>query len=175
MSPVKARMHSVNSWMRAAGKYAVGLPLLLSLIVLLAPLVTIVVIARFVRRRWFSFRLRRSWPCEKFVLFAYTRSEHWAPYIETQILPGLGKAVLSIDRSQEAWKRAYPLEAATLKAWAGDAADNPIALVIHNPVRVSVFRFYDAFLQNKHGKPQDLESLVQALLETVEGVSERTT
>jgi hypothetical protein len=123
------------------------------------------------RRAWLIARLRAIWPPNKFVLLAYTQSAAWAPFIEQSLLPQLGDAVVAIDRSKEDWKRSNPVEARAVSFWGGLRAHNPIAIVIRNRWRVRVFRFYEAFQQFKHGRPQDLELVVSEFLSHVKEVA----
>jgi hypothetical protein len=137
----------------------------------LSPVLALFGAGYLVRRAWLIGRLRAVWPPNKFVLLAYTQSAAWAPFIEQSLLPQLGDAVVAIDRSREDWKRSNPLEARAVSFWGGLRAHNPIAIVIRNRWRVRVFRFYEAFQQFKHGRPQDLEIVVAEFLSHVKEVA----
>jgi len=137
----------------------------------LSPVLAIFGAASLISQSWLIGRLRAAWPPNKFVLVAYTQSAAWAPFIEQSLLPQLGDAVVAIDRSREDWKRSNPVEAMAVSFWGGLRAHNPIAIVIRNRWRVRVFRFYEAFQQFKHGRPQDLEIAVSEFLSHVKEVA----
>ena len=145
----------------------IGIPIALAVGILLAPLIALAWLGHVVASAWLASRLRAAWPANKFVLFGYTQSPVWAPFIEDSLMPQLGDSVVSIDRSEEGWKRNYPIEARALSFWGGIRSYNPIAVVIRSRWRVRVFRFYKAFQQKKHGKPRELEALVAEFLSHV--------
>lgn len=137
----------------------IGVPILVAIGILLAPVIAVFWVAHAMMSVWLASRLRAAWPSNKCVLLGYTQSPVWGPFIEQSLVPRLGDTVVSIDRSKETWKREHPVEARALSFWGGLRSYNPIAVVIRNPWRVRVFRFYKAFQQFKHGKPHELVSL----------------
>ena len=138
---------------------------MLGFLVIVAPL--IVVTAGY--DRWRRAQLRRAFltrwaPSGKDVLLVYSDSPHWQRYVETHWLPQLGARAVVLNWSERAtWPERHPLEAAVFRRWAGDREFNPIAIVLPARGPVKVIRFWRAFRDLKHGKPEALRAAEREL------------
>src|SRR5262245_41226428 len=118
---------------------------------------------------WRRAQLRRAFasrwaPLGKDVLLVYSNSPHWQHYVERHWLPQLAARAVVLNWSERAtWRERHPLEAAVFWRWAGVREFNPIAIVL--PVRgpVKVIRFWRAFRDFKHGRPEALRAAEREL------------
>ncbi|MGE0356201.1 MAG: hypothetical protein AB7P08_04730 [Burkholderiales bacterium] len=145
----------------------IAAPLIIAAVVVSLPFIFLVFIGRFFGHLWYVARLRSSWPSGKFVLFAYTESELWAPYIEGTLLPQIAEHCVVVNRSREDWKRHFPGESGALSFWGGGRSYNPIAVVLRPWGRIRVFRFYESFKKLKQGHTSSLEGAVSELVHCV--------
>lgn len=149
---------------------AVLLPLILTLLVLAAPLIALGLIYD----RWRRAKLRRAFTARwretgKDLLLVYSDSPHWKDYVEAQWLPRLQARAVVLNWSQRVtWASHHPLEAAIFRRWAGDREFNPIAIVIPPRGPVTVVRFWRAFRDYKHGNDRALRTAEQQLAQVLE-------
>jgi hypothetical protein len=118
-------------------------------------------------------RLRYAWPAQTWILLSYTQSAVWAPFLEFEIIPRLGKACMVIDRSSPDWKQRHPIEAKAIEHWGGYYEHNPLIILLPRWRPAKVVRPYKAFLDKKHGKPQALETEFARLFALVEAQQSR--
>ncbi|MGE0133249.1 MAG: hypothetical protein AB7U82_34665 [Blastocatellales bacterium] len=127
----------------------------------MAPFLLLYGLAVLLMRIYVRMRIYMKWPPNKYILFVYTQSEHWSPYIEQKILPSISDHAVVINRTtQQQWKKEFALEKRAIELWA-DIEANPIALVFKPYKKVKAFRFYEAFRDFKHGKESKLNTLCQ--------------
>lgn len=144
--------------------FGIAAILLLVVFVVLASPVYLVLGLRKAYLSWSIRRtLRRAWPADTWILLSYTQSPHWAPYLESHVIPRLGQACVVVDRSQSDWKHTFPGEARAIEFWGGQRAHNPLVILFPQWRRTKVVRLYDAFLDHKHGKDGALNSTVERL------------
>ena len=103
----------------------------------------------------------------KFILFVYSNSPNWKSYIERNILPQIQDHAVILNWSERnQWdKTSWPVR--VFKHWGGRKDFNPLAVVFCGLTRVRVIRFYQAFLDFKHGKEASLHQAECQLLELV--------
>ncbi len=103
------------------------------------------------------------WPRGKYVLFVYSDSPIWKDYVQTNILPRLGKSAIVLNWSERrTWKR-LSLASLAFRYFGGAREFNPMA-VVFRPLRwAKVLRFYKPFQDHKHGKTMPLERMQDAL------------
>jgi hypothetical protein len=104
---------------------------------------------------------RRSWQASgKDMLLIYSNSPHWKDYVEQQWLPRWGSRAVVVNWSERLnWKRDHPIEAALFGEFAGSREFNPLAIVVPEQGRkVRLVRFWLAFRDFKHGKPEKLRA-----------------
>jgi hypothetical protein len=102
------------------------------------------------------------------VLFVYSESPNWKPYIEEHILPHIASRAVVLNWSERSkWTRDDPWEAEIFRHWGGRREFNPLALVFERSGDVRTFRFFEAFRDHKHGKSTDLKQLERELIEAV--------
>jgi hypothetical protein len=102
----------------------------------------------------------------KFVLFIYSDSPVWKNYIELNIIPKLQDNTVILNWSErKLWKNSLAVLA--FRYFSGYRNFNPMALVFQ-PFRFAKdYRFYKAFKEFKHGKPDKVESVMKALFENI--------
>jgi hypothetical protein len=147
-------------------------PVVLAFLVIVAPI--IVVAAGYDRARRAQLRrafARRWGPSGKDVLLVYSDSPHWQRYVEANWLPQIAARAVVLNWSERArWRDCHPLEAAIFRRWAGDREFNPLAIVLPARGPVKVVRFWRAFRDFKHGKPDALRAAERELAELL-GIS----
>ena len=105
------------------------------------------------------------------VLFVHSDSPSWRPYIETNILPRLGDRAVLLNWSRRAeWRAGKPDEAKMLELWGGEREFNPLAIVVPPDGDPEVIRFWQPFLEYKHGKPQKLRAAEERLFRLVDAL-----
>lgn len=93
------------------------------------------------------------------VLFVYSNSPVWQAYIEAEILPRLPRQAAVLNWSQRRnWPR-LSLPVWLFNMFAGSREFNPIAMVFRPFAPPKRFRFWRAFGDYKHGKPERLRQV----------------
>jgi hypothetical protein len=147
-------------------------PVVLAFLVMVAPIIA----ATAGYDRWRRAQLRRAFvtrwaPSGKDVLLVYSDSPHWQRYVEMHWLPHLAARAVVLNWSgRGTWRERHPLEAAIFRHFAGDREFNPIAIVLPARGPVKVVRFWHAFRDFKHGKPEALRAAERELAEIL-GIS----
>src|SRR5688572_18374994 len=138
-----------------------------ALIVLLLPLVIVSAIAAvllFVAYSVFLHITIWTWWClrGRDVLFVYSDSPIWCEYIEQRVLPLLGPRATVLNWSR---RRRWPLSLSRLAFYhfGGHRQFNPLAVVFRPFHRTRTFRFWEAFREYKHGRPDALHALEREL------------
>ena len=109
-------------------------------------------------KAYLRFRLVRKWPSDKYILFIYSESENWSPYIREHIIPKIESNAVIINRTQQQnWKNEYALEKHALELWA-NLHYNPVAIVFGQR-RPKAFLFFEGFRDLKHGNEQKLQEI----------------
>lgn len=141
-------------------------------LIALSPLIVVgLAIAPFVLGwdRWQAYRLRRTFerkwrPVGKQGLLVYSNGPHWQDYIERRWLPHLADRMVVLNWSERhQWPTVAPVEAKVHRHWAGDREFNPVAIVFRDGARPDVVRFWRAFRDHRHGKPQALRDAERQL------------
>ena len=102
----------------------------------------------------------------RFVLFVYSNSPVWQEYVEENILPRLSDRVVVLNWSERSrWKRTLAVMA--FRYFGGYRQYNPMA-VVFKPVRFARrIRFYEAFKEFKHGKPDAVLKMQHDLFDSI--------
>jgi hypothetical protein len=113
----------------------------------------------------------------KFVLFVYSDSPIWHDYVEEQILPHLKDCAFILNWSErKKWRRWFPsLPIMAFRYFGGNREHNPFAAVFRPFHLARKFRFFNAFKEFKHSKPDSLEKMRREFLDLVENVTVRKT
>jgi hypothetical protein len=152
--------------------------LLLPLLVIGLLISAVLWVVRWLERRWLTWRFRRVHSrAGKFVVMVYSDSPHWKRHVEEQILPGLEPHAIVLnwaERSGERWQR-RPLEVRVARFWGGDREFNPMAVLIPPAGAVVTIRFWQAFLELKHGKPGLLQAKQAELFQRVTEIASELT
>ena len=95
------------------------------------------------------------------LLIVYTASPHWQEHIEQQWLTRWASRAVALNRSAPNWKQRP--EAELWRLMAGHSEHTPVAIVVPPDRSPSIFRFYRAFRDLKHGKHAALLALEDEL------------
>lgn len=103
-------------------------------------------------------RFRDEWQAQgKDLLLVYSNSPHWQQYVETNWLPRWGGRAVVLNWSERSrWADSSAVE--LFRRYAGNREFNPLAIVVPKAGRPTVVRFWQAFRDNKHGKPLALRT-----------------
>ncbi len=101
------------------------------------------------------------------VLVVYSNSPHWGQYFEEHIVPRLGSRCVVLNWSE---RRRWSLSLASCLFWfyGGHHAYNPLVVVLRPFGRAKIFRFWQAFRDAKHDRPESLRRLETELFNVVE-------
>jgi hypothetical protein len=93
----------------------------------------------------------------KDILFVYSDSPVWHDYLEEHILPRIAARSVVLNWSERRhWLDSYALAALVFRHFGGYREYNPLAIYFR-PLRPHRrFRFWKAFRDYKHGKPDSL-------------------
>jgi hypothetical protein len=157
--------------MRDLRRVAGALVLLLALPLMLLGLLALPFLAALDRYRGWRLRAAflRRWGLEgKVGLLVYSNSPHWQAYAEAHWLPRVADRLVILNWSERhRWPATAPLEAAVHRHWAGREEFNPVAIVFPERGPTRVVRFWKAFRDFRHGRPEKLraaEAELEALL-----------
>ncbi len=150
----------------------IWLPLLVAFTVVAIPLIPIFITLHKFKGYRLKIMFGQKWETHgKRILFVYSESPNWKPYVEKTILPKLETHVVTLNWSlRSEWRKTMPLEAKIFRHWGGDKEFNPIAIVLPKKGKVAVIRFWQAFKDARHGKEQTLrkaEAELYGLLEKI--------
>lgn len=134
----------------------VAVPVILVLVVILSPIILGYFVYTATMKVYVRSSLSRKWPNEKYILFIYSESENWSPYIREHIIPAIEPNAVIINRTKQSnWKQEYALEKRALALWA-NIQQNPVAIVFGQR-RPKAFLFFEGFRDLKHGKEERLK------------------
>ena len=136
---------------------SLALLLLIPLTVIVAPVAAIAIGAAGLWGVSLRVRFRSRWGSRRIALLVYSDSPHWKSYIEERWLPHVADRVVVLNWSKRStWRRAYSLEAALFRHYAGTHAFNPVAIVFPGGRRAEIVRFWQPFRDFRHGKDHSL-------------------
>lgn len=104
----------------------------------------------------------------RLVLFVHSDSPNWKQTVEASILPRLPEGAAILNWSERAKWRPWSLRVLLFRAFAGDREHTPIALVIPRFRWVRRYRFFAAFKDLKHGRPETLARVAEQLFSDLE-------
>lgn len=138
--------------------------LLVPLLIVLAPLVVGILFCTSIAKKHTRWRLLRTWPQEKYILFTYSDSPNWSEFIETNIIPKIEQHAIIINRTKNPnWKHQFKPEKRAIELWATLNA-NPLAIVFEPNGKTEPIEFYEAFRDLKHGKDKAINEKCTELL-----------
>ena len=88
-------------------------------------------------------------------------SPNWKEYIEREWVPRLGERVIALDWSaRKSWSRSLPVRLFKYFLISGDNFNfNPAVILLRGLRHPYVYRYYYAFHDAKHGRPEILQQL----------------
>jgi hypothetical protein len=98
------------------------------------------------------------------VLFVYSDSPKWRPYLDEHVVPRLPKTAVVLNWSERARWSPFHLGVWLFQMWSGARDYNPIAIVVRPLSSPKVFRFFGAFEDLNRGKPEALRAVEEELL-----------
>lgn len=142
--------------------------LALVLLPLLVPLVLILVA---VQSLYAAFIYTVVWfwfiPRGKDVLFVSSKSPNWHDYMESAILPLVKDRAIVLDYSERAKWRRWALSTLVFRFFGGYRDFNPLVVRFYRFAGAHTIRFRKGFIEAKHGKPAELESLRLEVLSVI--------
>jgi hypothetical protein len=101
------------------------------------------------------------------VLFVYSESPHWKPYLDQHIVPRLPRNAVILNWSERKGWSWLNLGVWLYWFWSGPRQYNPMAMVVR-PLNVPrVFRFWSAFGELERGNPGPLKDVETAFLAAI--------
>jgi hypothetical protein len=133
-------------------------------------------VAGHVAFKWFAlcrFRLEHV-RSGRDLLIVYSHSPNWQTYIEREWLPRWGHRAVILNWSErKQWRFSTPA-VLLFRAYTGDRAFNPIAMVVPRWWgRPTVIPFWQAFLDLKHGKSHTLQKAERQLEDALQRQASR--
>ena len=107
---------------------------------------------------WFAWN-----PRGKDTLVVYSRSPYWQEYFEARLIPQIESRSLLLNWSDRACWPSWRLRTLAFRMFKGERDFNPMVLVFKPFHWPKSFRFYDSFIQHKHGREQPLIALEKQL------------
>ena len=101
------------------------------------------------------------------VLFVYSDSPHWKTHVEASILPRLPANAVVLNWSQRMSWQTFSLPVLLFRCFAGEREFNPIGLVFERFKVAKPYRFWRAFRDANHGRPEALQGLEREFLTDV--------
>jgi hypothetical protein len=98
------------------------------------------------------------------VLFVYSDSPRWKPYLEERLVPRLPKTAVVLNWSERARWSPFQLGVWLFRMWSGAREYNPVAIVVRPLRSPKVYRFFGAFEEQRRGKPEALEVVERSFL-----------
>jgi hypothetical protein len=96
----------------------------------------------------------------KNILLVYSSSHTWKAYFEERILPRVKEQAVVLNWSERsAWPKGFSLPVAAFRHFGGAREFNPLAVVFRPFHRTRIFRFWQPFKSQKHGRPQPLQKM----------------
>ena len=156
-------MDNKKKWPRWVGVLASSV-----LIVLFVPVLPFILAGYFLYRLFLLLVIWLRWCMRgRRVLFVYSNSPVWQDYVEQRRLPRLPERSIVMNWPDRVkWDR-FTLPAQAFSCWGGEKKFNPLG-VVFRPFRMPlVFRFWEPFVQYKHGKPEALIKLEREMFESM--------
>lgn len=146
--------------------YVVRVPVIIALVLLLLPLFPLLVTIYFAYALVLQMVIWTCW-CARGVnvLLVYSDSPNWHEYIETNIIPRLPSSSVAINWSnRRKWKR-FSLPVMAARFFGGSREFNPMIVVFQPFHWANTYRFWQPFIDYKHGKMEPLQALETKLFD----------
>ena len=142
------------------------------LVIVLSPVLLVILIAALIAFlfTWAVLRLLiiALWaPLRRRALIVYSDSPHWQDYFERELLPGARVKVAVLNWSRrKTWKSG--LTVWLFKFYGGSEEFNPLVIVVRPFGRICVIRFWQAYRDARHGRPEELNRVKAEAVEALE-------
>ena len=103
-------------------------------------------------------------PRGKDVLLVYSDSPTWSEYMTREILPLVSSRAKILNWSERKRWPTWSLPVRVFHTYSGSRDFNPMLILFRPFGKAVFFRFFPAFHEYKHGKPDRLEQMRQALI-----------
>ena len=111
----------------------------------------------------------------RFVLVVYSDSPIWRDYFQSRILPRVeGYAVILNWSERRMWQTMFSLPVMAFHHFGGQREFNPLAVVFQPFRRAKTFRFWRAFKELKHEKPEAVQRMEAEFLGAVNSVLQQS-
>ena len=109
------------------------------------------------------------------VLLVYSNSPNWQEYVEDQLIPRLPENTIVLNWSERRTWSGLALSVRVFRHFGGSREFNPIVFVFKPFHWTRTFRFWQAFREYKHGKPDLLTETQTDLIQYLNRVGIGTT
>lgn len=106
-------------------------------------------------------------PRGKTILFVWSESPVWKPYLEEEVFPRIGNRAVMLNWSERKRWRRLSLPVLVFRHFSGSKDYNPLAVVFTPFRRARVLRFYRPFRDFKHGHDEAVRKLTSELLSSL--------
>jgi hypothetical protein len=147
---------------------AVVIGLVVLLIPIWLPIVLVLAVIglgfRFLSRLMVNLLVWTIWvPKGKSILFVSSESPIWKDYMEQEVLPLVHSRAERLNWSdRKAWKNSS-LAVRCFRTYSGGRAFNPMVIIFHPFKPATQFRYFQAFRDFKHGKPEGVHAITREL------------
>jgi hypothetical protein len=140
----------------------------LATVFLLFPLGVVFMAAWLVATIALHLALLVAWlPRGRRVLFVYSDSPSWKPYLDEHVVPRLPRNAVILNWSERARWSPFGLGVWLFRMWSGARDFNPIAMVVTPWRGPKLFRFWSAFDERERGNPEPLRDVQAAFLAAI--------
>jgi hypothetical protein len=109
-------------------------------------------------------------PRGRYALIVYSASPTWQSYFEATLLPAVGSRAAVLNWSERR-RWGWSLSVLLFNIFAGSRDFNPIAIVFRPGRWPERYRFFRPFRAFKHGRPDEVDSLLRKLLADLDDLS----
>ena len=145
-----------------SGKFftAIGVILLVCAISLITPFLAVLFILYVIKSLLLRIAILLFWSTKQIrLLYIYSDGKNWKMYIEQEILPRLPERKIVLNWSERRLWRRFSLATLVFNHYKKQREYNPMAIVIKTFSRARIFRFYRAYYDLKHNKPETLQKI----------------
>lgn len=147
---------------------AFAMLLVIPFLVPVIPLIALLFILYAIKTLILRIAVLLFWSTRKIqLLYVYSNSPNWKIYIEQNILPRLPDQKILLNWSErQLWQR-FSLASLVFNHYKKQRDYNPMAIAIKPFSKARVFRFYSAFCDLKHNKPETLQKIEKEFFDYV--------
>ena len=109
----------------------------------------------------------------RYVVFVHSNSPVWQDYIVANMLPRLPPDAIILNWSERSKWNWFSFPVRVFKLYGGDANFNPIGLVGTSRQGMKSFRFWQPFMEFKHGNEEPVRALEERFFSCIDQTQRR--